>query len=147
MRAMSRPPTTSPAKIQMANDDAHADAVARYVGGRVKRGRVIQAARNRDVAALERLTANDPELTSLAFRQLATLRPGRGRKQGEPRPTDLSQLERVVLEDALAEIDRMRHIMMTTWSRWKGTENIAMEIAAERAFVDLEQLIRFRQHR
>jgi hypothetical protein len=131
---------------QRMSDPAYVAAVEKYYTRRLQRGRVIIAAKQRDVHALDRLTANDPALAKLALRVL-TNRRGRGRQKGEARPRDLSPSEKALLEDALRDLDRIREICVERWQRWKGTEPIALEIAAERADLDPEQLRNFKKNR
>jgi len=128
------------------NDPAYVDAVERHFTQQLKRGRVIIAAQQRDGNALARLTANDPHLKDLAIRQLVQVR-ARGRQKGEARPKDLTSIEKALLDDALRDLDRIREICMGHWNRWKGSEPIAMEIAAERAGLTPDQLINFKKNR
>jgi hypothetical protein len=94
-------------EVQMVNDEAYVKATMTVLGRRLMRRRVVIAAQDRDFNALNRLTADDPELRNLAFRLLARKR-GRGRAKGERRPSDLMPVERVVLQDASAKRLRWR---------------------------------------
>jgi hypothetical protein len=82
-------------------DDALQDAMVRaYVrhlqrervlrtARQLQRGRMSRAARNRELQALQQLTANDQELKDLALQEFAHHRE-RGRERGDPRPRDLA---------------------------------------------------------
>ena len=132
--------------LEMQNDPAYLDALTKSFWHRLKRGRVIIAAKRRDVNALDRLTAHDPALKDLAIRQLARVR-RRGRRKGEARPRDLTQVERIVLEDAISDVDSIRRICKAYFDRWKGSDSIAIEIAAKRSHLNPEKLRNFRKNR
>jgi hypothetical protein len=112
---------------------------------RVKRGRVILAARAGDHETLARL-ADTLELRRLAFK-----RHRRGREKGERRPRDLPQVTKVCCEDALDDVEHIRRI----WKREYGRQNrgadsppTAMGIAARRHGIEDETtLINFKKNR
>jgi hypothetical protein len=104
-------------EVQMQNDDAFNAAIMQLGQRHSKRRQVIAAAKAKDLDELVRLgAANDPKLAMLAFRQF-TRKPGRQR--GDPRPRDLSDVERTAREDALEEVDRMRLI-----AKWSSVKNV-----------------------
>ena len=129
-------------EVQRANDDAYQKAISEYLRQRLRRGTLIRAARERNIPLIEELTARDPELRILAYRELAR-RHGRGREQGDQRPSDLMPVERAVLEDALMEFKRARVIMRQHYSRWRGGAPAVLEIVAERRGVNLDRLRNF----
>jgi hypothetical protein len=83
-------------------------------------------------------------MQQLALRELTRKR-GRGREKGEPRPRDLDFMTKGALQDALNELFAIRRIIQQHWNRWKGSEDIAIEIAAERACVSEELLRNFKK--
>jgi hypothetical protein len=118
-----------------------------YFSDRLKRGRVINAARERDTRVTERLTVSNPELKNLAIRELARRR-SRGREKGEARPRDISAVEKELQGWALRDVELIRQICLREYGRWKGYEEIAMEIAAERnGRLDVDRLINFKKNR
>jgi predicted kinase len=134
-------------ELEIMNDESYMDAVEKAAARTLKRGRVINAARNRDVRALARLTANDHALKDLAVGVLARVR-GRGREKGEARPRDISPIESALLEDAFRDLERIRWLCQKYWQgRWKGSSSVAIEIAAKRGHVDVDQLINFKKNR
>ncbi|MBR1286635.1 hypothetical protein JQ597_31735 [Bradyrhizobium sp. AUGA SZCCT0177] len=133
--------------IEMSCDNSYNDAVARRNGRILQRGLVISAARDRNVEAIDRLTANDPELKDLAVRELAHVH-GRGREKGEARPRDISAIEKALLGYAIRDLDEIRWVCKKHWQgRWKGSGSIAIEIAAERSHVGVDRLIGFKKNR
>jgi hypothetical protein len=113
----------------------------------LRRGRVIEAARAKDVTTVERL-ADAPELQRLALREaLRQHRPGR--EKGEPRPRDLPQLTKWCCEDALADVKHIRGIWKETYPKdYRGSTPLAMEFAARRWGIDPpEVLINFKKNR
>jgi hypothetical protein len=129
-------------EVQRDNDPAYHEATSAHFGRMILRGQVLQAARARNIPLIEQLTAHDPEMRSLAFRELA-YKHGRGREKGDRRPNDLMPIERAVLEDAVFEFKRARTIMRQHYGRWKGAAPTVLEIVAERRGTDPDQLRRF----
>ena len=133
-------------ELEMMSDKSYINAVEKGTARTLKRGRVILAARDRDVRALARLTANDPTLKDLAVRVLARVH-GRGREKGDARPRDISPIEKDLLEDALCDLEKIRWLCKKHWQgRWKGSVPVAIEIAAERGHVDVYRLINFKKN-
>lgn len=124
------------------------DKFKRMIGKELKtRKRIITAAKARDGNALIRLTGDDLELAHWAIRAL-TRAPGRGRKTGEPRPTDYNLEKLFHLRCAAADIKRIYEI----WKRQFGFRNrssrnrpTALSIAARRWELDENELERFRK--
>jgi hypothetical protein len=119
------------------SDDRYAEALTKYVTGRLKRGRIVEAIKSGAPKTVERLTANNEELRRWALEQLMRMRkpPGRGRKDREPRPGDYSEVERTVLQDASEDVDRIQQI----WNRHYKRQNrshrqppTAIQISARR---------------
>ena len=113
-----------------------------------KRDAVITAAKAKDLAALKRLTADDPNLGQLALRVL-THKPRRGRPKGARlSPKDIPS-ERGILREAAADVRRIYKL----WQREFGKRNrsphrnppTAVQIAAERWHVEVDDLERYRK--
>jgi hypothetical protein len=128
-------------------DPKFATAVEHEASTRLKRGRVIMAARAGDTAALARL-ADTEELRRLAFR-----RHRRGREKGERRPRDLAELTRWCCEEALADMERIHQIWQRPPPYGYGRRNRAIDptaisIAARRwGIEDVDTLINFKKNR
>jgi hypothetical protein len=117
-------------KVMLASD-----AVARDLGRRLKRDKVIKAAEVKNRKALRRLTADDPALKDLALDVLTHRR--KQRAHGDARPRDLSAEERAFLEDALAELELIRLIMKRQFNGFKGSGKFALEFVARRAAIEV----------
>jgi hypothetical protein len=110
---------------------------------RLKRGRVIEAAKRGDTEAIARL-ADTEELRMLAFR----IRHNVGREKGEGRPRDYPLSLRLRLEAASNDVDCIYQI----WKQHFGKRNRTMDptagaIAARRHGVSETELINFRKNR
>jgi hypothetical protein len=133
--------------IQLSlQDPKFAAAVEHEASTRLKRGRVIMAARAGDTATLARL-ADTEELRRLAFR-----RHRRGREKGEYRNRDLPHLTRWCCEEALADVKHIRQIWQRPPPYGYGRRNRAIEptaisIAARRYNLDEGVLINFKKNR
>jgi hypothetical protein len=118
--------------------DEYAAQETQYWSRKLKRGRLIQAVEAKDIATIDRLTDNDPELKRLAFR-LLTRKHGPGREKGEPRPTlDIPEKVREALAEAAADIPRIKRICQENGIRYRRED--AIDIAALGHGVDPQQL-------
>ena len=119
-------------------------ALEKDASERLKRGRVIVAARARDHDALVRL-ADTEDLRRLAFRPHK-----RGREKGERRPRDLPDIVRAGCEEALFLVERIRDIWQnepTYGKRNRTLKPTAIESAARRCAVDSDTLVNFKKNR
>jgi hypothetical protein len=124
------------------SDSKFPNVLEQEASERLKRGRVIMAARAGDYDMLARL-ADTEDLRQLAFRRRKP-----GRAKGEPRPRDLPQTTKWCCEEALADVDRIHQL----WKNKLGKCNrsaapTAMEIAARRCGVDVDVLDNFKKNR
>jgi hypothetical protein len=130
----------------LLQDPKFAAAVEQDASTRLKRSRVIRAARAKDHEAIARL-ADTVELLRLALR-LMSKRHQRGREKGEPRPGDLSQLTRRCCEEALADVKHIRRIWESEYGlRNRAMDPTAMDIAARRWGIKDEVLENFKKNR
>jgi hypothetical protein len=147
-------------ELDLVNDDSYANLTSTYYGDALMRGRIINAIRGykfddeeyQDKApnfeTLVQLIGNEPKWFRFALQQLWQLAhrpppPGkkdsRGRKPGEPRPTDYTTEEREKLDEALHDVSRIRWIWKHKHpaKRQNRTQSpTAEEIAAERHCLD-----------
>jgi hypothetical protein len=132
--------------FEMMSDEKYFAAMEQHYNSMVKRGRLITAAETKDIQMIERLTANDPKLMSLALRVLAH-KPGRGRKKGEPRPADMSEPMRLQLEYASKDVDSIKELWKDNFNKQNRSEQpTATAIAARRNGVDEDRLINWRKN-
>jgi hypothetical protein len=111
-------------------------------------GKIAQAVEQRDYKELARLTAKRRDLLTLMFR-LQDRKRRRGRRKGDPRPSDLPQVIKDVLPLVSTDVDRIRHIWKKTYNRTNRTEApTALEIAARRWNIEpeIDSLINYRKN-
>jgi hypothetical protein len=114
------------------------------------RARVVKAAKAKDTRSLLRLTANNPELHQFAIRAL-TFKRGEGRPKGS-RKTDIAGEKRALLEYAAIDVVRIGDIWQDNiWEdklrhRNRTQSPTAVEIAARRWDVDVDELTKFRKN-
>lgn len=137
----------SAADIIREQDHTLSPVVHKELSEQLHRGRLIQAVRSKDQAAVARL-ADTEELKRLAFR-VAFEKHGRGREKGEGRPQDYSQHLKAALEEASREIGLIRKIWASEFNgkRNRSNDPTAIDIAARRWGIDPGALINFRKNR
>jgi hypothetical protein len=130
----------------LLQDPKFAAEVEHEASARLKRSRVIRAAREGDHDTLARL-ADTEELRRLAL-PLAFRRHRQGREKGEWRPRDLPQTTKWRCEEALADVKRIRQIWKQHYGRRNRTiEPTAIGIAARRWSIKDNTLINFKKNR
>src|SRR5262249_8712174 len=130
-------------EMELMSDEKFISDTEQHIGRMLKQGRVIGAAKRKDLPALLPLVKDDPELLRLADHWLS--RPHNvGREPGEPRPGDHSDMIRWSLPDASRDVEQIRRI----WKRRLGFVNrkedpTAVDIAARRWGLDPQTLINY----
>jgi hypothetical protein len=112
--------------IATMTDEKFHDATVKHFGATIRRNRAINK-----------------------FKAMGWKPPhGVGRAKGEPRPGDLSDIEKAALEYAADDVESIYRIWRQDFQkRNRGAAPTAIAIAARRAGIDEEQLINFRKNR